>query len=284
MTDVLEQQLIQLCNRVDVSRQHSLVSDVLTRLPRKQGRRRVRTLVVGFAVAAAGLIVVPGSRHAIAGWLTFGKTRIERSPAATSMSEQTPTSNRSVITPGTGAVTGAVTGAANERAPFNLGPGLEQVTASEAKTRTGLAVPVLSDSPPPAAILVTSAPDLAQVLVVYGPSKDLGDTTITGVGGVLSTVGARAETATFGKFLGDGTTFENVQVTTSTGDVVAGVWIAGEPHRYGLLAPNGEFVVDTLRLATNTLLWVQADTQYRLEAHISRVEALTLAASVKLAP
>ncbi|MEP7114113.1 MAG: hypothetical protein ABI862_12675, partial [Ilumatobacteraceae bacterium] len=58
-----------------------------------------------------------------------------------------------------------------------------------------------------------------------------------------------------------------------------GYWIEGSPHQ--LMFVFGDNVQDdTLRLATNTLLWQRGDRVYRLEADIDLATALRIARSV----
>lgn len=43
---------------------------------------------------------------------------------------------------------------------------------------------------------------------------------------------------------------------------------------------GSQFEIDTLRLASNTLLWERGDITYRIEAEISLETALRIAASI----
>lgn len=278
MTDLLEQQLALLSDRLDLTAEQTLVNDVLARLPTTSGRRHGRTIKLAIAATVAALIALPASRQAIAGWLTFGNTRIERSPS-TSLETTTPAQPADPTTISTTPTNSDATSTA-----LDLGPGLSEVTAIEAAAQTGLPVPLLSGATRPTGIFSSSEAEVAQVLVAYPTSEQLPSAAVPGVGVLLATSSAIVETDTFGKFLDGATTIENTVVTTSNGDIVAAVWIAGAPHKYGALTADGQFVVDALRLATNTLLWIDDGVQYRLEANITREAALQLAASVIVAP
>lgn len=280
MTDLLEQQLALLSDRLDLPAPQSLVDDVLARLPTTNRRRHVRTMALGIAAAVAAMIAVPTSRQAIGGWLTFGNTRIERSPSTSAAIDPTTPSQPADVT----TVSRPSTNSPATSTDLDLGPGLSEATALEAAAHTGLPVPLLSGVTTPIGIFVSAAPEVAQVLVAYPPSAQLPRAAVVGVGVLLATSSAIVETDAFGKFLGGGTTIENIEVTTSNGDVVDAVWIAGAPHQYGALTADGQFVIDALRLATNTLLWVDDGVQYRLEANITRDAARQLAASVTIAP
>jgi hypothetical protein len=78
------------------------------------------------------------------------------------------------------------------------------------------------------------------------------------------------------KTLGPGTTAEPVRVN---GD--AGVWIAGRPHQLVFMDANGHPQSDTVRLAGNTLLWQHGEVLLRLEARVSKAEALRIAQSTR---
>jgi hypothetical protein len=77
------------------------------------------------------------------------------------------------------------------------------------------------------------------------------------------------------KALGPGTTAETVSVNGARG-----IWIAGEPHVLMYRDRDGQVQGYTPRLATNTLLWRQGDLLLRLEAHITKADALRIASSM----
>jgi hypothetical protein len=78
------------------------------------------------------------------------------------------------------------------------------------------------------------------------------------------------------KTLGPGTTAEPVRVN---GD--PGVWIAGRPHEVIFRDANGQVQSDTVRLAGNTLLWQHGDVLVRLEADVSKADALRIARTMR---
>jgi hypothetical protein len=78
------------------------------------------------------------------------------------------------------------------------------------------------------------------------------------------------------KTLGPGTTVHPVSVNGERG-----VWIAGRPHEILYRDTAGQIRADTLRLATNTLLWRHGDVLVRIEAHVSKARALAIASSMR---
>jgi RNA polymerase sigma factor (sigma-70 family) len=83
-------------------------------------------------------------------------------------------------------------------------------------------------------------------------------------------------TAFLGKTLGPGTTAERLTIRGE-----AAVWIAGRPHLVVFRDAHGSVRADTLRLATNTLLWRDGEVLVRIEAHISKTAALAIARSMR---
>lgn len=60
-----------------------------------------------------------------------------------------------------------------------------------------------------------------------------------------------------------------------------GYWIEGAPHYFMYVDPDGQIREESTRLASNVLLWQQDGLTFRLEADISKEEALRIAASVQ---
>lgn len=79
----------------------------------------------------------------------------------------------------------------------------------------------------------------------------------------------------FGKTVGPGTTIEAINV-----DGHPGWWISGQPHMFGFTDVNGNIYVDTLRLATNTLIFDDNGTIVRIEDDVGKQQALEIASSL----
>src|SRR5439155_27057508 len=97
--------------------------------------------------------------------------------------------------------------------------------------------------------------------------------------------GARAKVAEFvetvdqngvGKVVRPDTTLEQVTL-----DGAQRFWLAGAPHQFFYRDAYGNFIQETLRLAENTLIWERTGTIYRLEAQVSKVDALRIAATFR---
>jgi hypothetical protein len=59
-----------------------------------------------------------------------------------------------------------------------------------------------------------------------------------------------------------------------------GLWIGGPAHAFNYVDRHGRVDEETLRLAAQTLIWQRGDVTYRLEASVSKEEALRIARSV----
>lgn len=206
MTDILEQRLIALAERLDVRVEDQLVADVLARLehePERLEGRSARRFVFAGVVCVVGAIVVallvPGPRHTIAHWFGIGSTRIETSTtvATAAASTTTTTATTGAEPPGTTLATVILPGtsiASSATFPTSLDFG-QATTASDAAARTGLPVPVVASLGPPAGIFVVSPPERGQIVVVYLPSATLPESPVGGVGALVSSMPGISTTA-----------------------------------------------------------------------------------------
>lgn len=84
------------------------------------------------------------------------------------------------------------------------------------------------------------------------------------------------ETLIAGKGTSPDTRIESVTVNG-----VRGIWLEGAPHLFFYRDDMGNVWTETLRLAGNTLLWEQDGVTFRLEAQVSRDDALRIATSFR---
>jgi hypothetical protein len=267
----LERSLGELAERLEIPGDDWLVTDVLRRIAeppqRVAVRLRIPRLAGALAVAAAVTVVaLPGPRHAVARWLGFDSVRIE--PGVT-VPMQSTTSLGSVPN-GSTPVTNPPAGAVPE---LDLGPPL---SIAEAMSQTGLPDPAPTLLGAPQSIHVVLPPASGQIVLVYSPSDLLPQSAVTGVGALVSVLPAHIEEGFFRKTLGTEATVRSVDL----GDV-SGYWIEGSPHQVMFEIGADQVQPDTLRLATNTLLWERDGFVYRIEADISLETAVRIANSVK---
>lgn len=147
--------------------------------------------------------------------------------------------------------------------------GTPEPNLGAAARSAGIQLAAPSALPPPNKVYSRTAP--RSVTLLYAPGGVLPPSPVDpSVGAlVVEGMGSQNDPLIAGKLVGPGTTVSRVDVAGATG-----IWIEGAPHEVFL-----DNQPDTLRLATNTLLWYRAGVTYRLEAHISEEEALRIAES-----
>jgi hypothetical protein len=265
----LERSLADLAERLAIPGGDHLVTDVVQRISQPERRRQPRraiTLAIALAVVAMITIVaLPGPRRVVARWLGFDSVRIEPGVTVPTTATSTPAATSSSLLPAPVATTIA-------EPELGLGPA---VSITDAMGRTGLPDPTPSLLGEAQSIHVVQPPNSGQIVLVYPASELVGRSPVTGVGALVSVMAARMDSGFFQKTLGDSATVRSVDVGGADG-----FWIAGAPHQLYFVF-EGEMETDTLRLATNTLLWQRGDHVYRLEADISLETALRIAASVR---
>jgi hypothetical protein len=159
-------------------------------------------------------------------------------------------------------------------------PGQRALSLADASKQVGFPLRAPAALGEPDAIYVESGP--GRVTLVYrtpGAGQRAGipeSPVLSGVSAVVVELNASFEPNLLGKVVGPGTTIENVVVNGQPG-----VWLAGQPHQIFYRETNGNIQPDTLRLASNTLVWNERAVAYRIEAQLSRDDALRIAASFR---
>lgn len=144
-------------------------------------------------------------------------------------------------------------------------------SVAEASRAVGFDVRVPTAIEEPPLIYVRESDDASLVLLYWGHPE------LTGRASVLVTeLRGSVEAQILGKSLPPGTRIEEVEVKGARG-----VWIDGEPHQFFYRAPNGDILIETVRLAGNVLLWEQDGLLMRIEAQIDRDQALLIARSMR---
>ena len=141
------------------------------------------------------------------------------------------------------------------------------VTLAEAQSRVSWHIRVPTALGRPAQVYLALPPQ--------GPSG--GEVTLYYENGPILVTEARGTVNEqfFGKTIGPGTTIENVDVNGHSG-----WWISGQPHGFAFTDANGNFYFDTLRLATNTLIFDNNGTIIRIEGAGTKQQALRIAGTV----
>ena len=254
MTDLADR-LQALAHRLDLPASVDVTAIVGVRqaVPPRRPTVHWRWALVPLAVVI-GIFAIPGARHSVARWLGLYSTRIE------------------VPTPGSPTPGSPTTVSATF--PTSIAQQPETDLAS-AELEVGLPAPVPSLLGPPQHVAVTHPPDAGQITLTYDPNTLLPESPIPGIGAIVSAFKANLEGGFFQKAVQPGTTLELVQVGE-----VTGFWLAGTPHSYAYVSGDGGFEPDTLRLATNTLIWEVDGVTYRIEADVEKDTALRIAATI----
>ncbi|MEO5842072.1 MAG: hypothetical protein ABIQ73_21215, partial [Acidimicrobiales bacterium] len=255
-------------------------------------RRRTFSLVRGhqprqlLAVAAAILLIVtavlaiPRSRDAIADLLGIDGLRIRsgEAPATSgpSSSSTVPSSTEpsSTVTslPGPTVTGAAVFDASAVGRDLKLGP---QVSMAEARAALPALRQLTSSYGPPDAIYRGDRPaGLVSFVWRAGPGL-VGSTSAPSVGLIVQQYPSRGDMGFFLKTLTSQSRAQEVVVDNSRG-----YWVEGS-HSIAYVDAANNFVEDTLRWASNALVWAGNGVTYRIESSLTRSEAVDLAAALR---
>jgi len=123
--------------------------------------------------------------------------------------------------------------------------------------------------------LPPTGPSQGMVTLVYAARPDIAASGLTGVGVLVTEARGRVEEQFFGKTIGPDVTIEQVSVGGH-----AGYWISGQPHAFVFVAADGTPYFDSLRLATNTLVFDDGGTVIRIEGDLSEQQAIDIGRSI----
>jgi hypothetical protein len=152
--------------------------------------------------------------------------------------------------------------------------GQRVATTAEASRIAGFAVRAPAALGEPSAIYVETAP--VRVTIVYASVKAIPVSPQAGVSAIVVEFKGTIETQIMAKAIGPGTFLDAVPL----GSGVA-YYLSGQPHQFFFRDPAGNLQPETLRLAGNTLLWEAGGVTYRLEAQVSKEEAVRIASSLR---
>ena len=209
-------------------------------------RRLALVAAVLLALAGAAALINPATRDAIAHFFHVRGVIVTRGPS--------PLPSVSPVT------------------PLDLG---RLTTLDQAQRAVGFTIVL-----PPAlgaadAVYVASGPPGGEVALAYKPRPGVPVVRETGLGVLVTEFRGDLAEGYITKEVGPGTTVEETSVN---GD--PGWWIAGQPHIIVIQTGPGESSPETLRLASNTLVWEHGVVTYRIESGLSKAEAMRLAAGL----
>jgi len=181
-------------------------------------------------------------------------------------------------TPSASTSPGASPSASVSAAPGPPGSGLGlgvQTTLADARQRSSFPL-ILPTDPrvgPPNTVWVD---DVGRVTLIWTSRRGLPDTIVPGISVIVSEFPGSIDPGYFEKILTAGTTVEPVRV-----DEASGFWIAGAPHDFIYVKPNGEPDYDSRRQAGDTLAWSANGVTYRIETGLGQDSTIAIAAGMR---
>jgi hypothetical protein len=163
--------------------------------------------------------------------------------------------------------------AASPALPF---PG-DRVSLEEARRRAPfLRAPADARLGAPDQVYVDQTGAGDRVTLVYVSRPEIPVSREAGVSAVVVAFRGQIDESLMGKVALPGTRVEEATVNGGRG-----FWLEGTPHQFFYKDAAGNPSPETLRLAGNTLLWEQGGVTFRLEAQLSRDDALGIATSFR---
>jgi hypothetical protein len=229
---------------------------VVIPVQRRAGWAWARPLALAAAaviVVAAALLAFPPSRDAVANWLNLHTVihRVQTVPTPSPLPS----------------------GTVGQR----LGLGAP-VTRGQAQSKVGWKIAVPSSLGAPDEVYYQApptGPSQGEVSLVYTSATGINVSGTTGVSVLITEARGKTEEGFFGKMLGNDATYEVVSVGSHSG-----YWISGKPHDFAYTDADGNFRFETMRLATNTLIFDDNGTIVRIEGDMTKDQALQIAASM----
>jgi hypothetical protein len=149
----------------------------------------------------------------------------------------------------------------------------DRVTLAEAQRRVHFTIRQPAALGTPDEIYVDPA---ERVTLVYRDRPGIPQSPATGVAALVVQFPGTVDSTFFGKAIGPDTTLTQVTVNG-----VTGYWLEGAPHFFFYRLENGSVLQETLRLAGNTLIWVENGVTLRVEANVTRETAVRIAESLR---
>ena len=206
-------------------------------------RRLALVAAVLLVVAGAAALINPATRDAIAHFFHVSGVIVTRVP-----------SPRPSLSPAT---------------PLDLG---SLTTLEEAQRAVKFTIVVPPELGTPDGVYVASGPPGGEVALAYKPRPGIPVVRETGLGVLVTEFRGDLVPQYITKEVGPGTTLEETSVN---GD--PGWWIAGQPHTIVIRTGPSDSQPETLRLASNTLVWGHGGVTYRIESGLSKADAMRLA-------
>lgn len=248
----LEERLVRLSERLEFPPEPPLAASVRARIERESrrgGRSRSRWMgrfvLVATCLVGVLLVLSPGSRRAVAGFLGLD---------------------------------GIVIGF-REAPPTPLGDDLllgKRVSLEQARAVAGFDVAVPAALGGPDEVYVSDDRPGARVSLLYATGRSLPETAETRVGVLIGQFRATSNP----EYVVKNVIVERGYVEAVEVGGVTGYWLGGGPHTLSYVDAYGALREDRVRLAGNTLVWQRDGVVYRLESALTKREAVRIAHSM----
>jgi hypothetical protein len=233
---------------------------VAVRLPAGEERRgwRAPRFNTRWALAAVAVLLILStllaytpSRNAIAHWVIdrVGITRVQQLPTPSPLPS----------------------GTLGNQLGLGIPTTLDQ---AQRQVRWKITVPAALGRPD--AVYLRILPEGGAVSLVYARVPDIPVAGETGIAVLITEVQGQVRRDFFEKSIGPDTTVEDVVV-----DGHAGYWVSGTPHVFMFIDARGQPFQDSMRLATNTLIYSDGGTIIRIEAYTTKERAIQIASSLQ---
>lgn len=255
----LEQRLVDLGGRISWPPTPDLADGIMARLGTPvvvrrawfQSRWAMAAAIVLLALAA--LLAYTPTREAIADWLNLHViiSRVSELPS-----------------PSTKPSGGLGT---------QLGLGYP-TTLADAQARVAWHIVVPSELGPPDEVYIQPPPEgppQSEVTLVYRSRPGIKTSGQTGVAVLITEASGTVDDRYFGKMIGPGSSLEEVTVKGHRG-----YWISGAPHDFFFIDADGQFRSETMRLASNVLIFESGGTIIRIEGDLTKTQVLAIANSL----
>ena len=291
--DPVELALRDVASRIDVTDVDGFTAATMARVQRgrddarrrnvvpffRGGHRQLLAVAAAIILAMAAVLVVPDSRDAVGDLLGIDGLRIELDepdPSITPPTAPSPTASADSSTTVTSVAPPTVGGDFDANAvgrAFALG---SPTTLSATRTALPELRELASAYGPPDAIYLNSRP-AGLVSFVWRARPGLaGSPTAPTVGLVVQQYRGTGGMDYFQKIVGGTSRVREVVVENRRG-----YWVDGEPHSIGYVDPSGAFVNDTVRWASNALVWANNGITYRIESSLTEAEATALVSGLR---
>jgi len=152
----------------------------------------------------------------------------------------------------------------------------DHVSLEQARTRAQFAIRIPTELGAPDDVVIETSGGGEIVTLAYRERAGIPQSAALGAAVLIGEFRGTIEEPLFAKATGPDTKIEPVSINGARG-----FWLEGAPHLFFYRDPAGAVRQDTLRLAGNTLIWEQDGVTMRLEAQVTKEQAVRIAGTFR---